>query len=176
LEGTPGDPPPNPLPKQGHPEQAVEDLVQPGLEYLQRRRLPSPSGQPGPGLCHPQREEVLPHGRGGSPSPVGPPSQTPRAQRSRCAHAMPRRHRPRFPAGSTLTSSMPWGKGLSSQSFSGKRCRICPCPSPLPAETRAGLEGRQPVPSRHFGWKQGRDAPAPRQPAVGDPAWAGGLD
>ena len=51
---------PNPLPKQGHPEQAAEDLVQAGLEYLQRRRLHSLPGQPGPGLRHPQREEVLP--------------------------------------------------------------------------------------------------------------------
>ena len=50
----------NPLPKQGHLQQAVEDLVQAGLEYLQRRRLHSLSGQPGPGLRHPQREEVLP--------------------------------------------------------------------------------------------------------------------
>jgi len=46
--------------KQGHPEQAAQDLVQAGLEYLQRRRLHSPSGQPGPGLRQPQREEVLP--------------------------------------------------------------------------------------------------------------------
>jgi len=29
----------NPLPKQGHPEQAVQDHVQVGLESLQRRRL-----------------------------------------------------------------------------------------------------------------------------------------
>jgi len=29
----------NPLPKQGHPEQAAQDRVQVGLEYLQRRRL-----------------------------------------------------------------------------------------------------------------------------------------
>jgi len=49
------------LPKQGYPEQAVEDLVQAGPEYLQRRRLHNPPGQPGPGLRHPQREEVLPH-------------------------------------------------------------------------------------------------------------------
>jgi len=46
------------LPKQGHPEQAVEDLVQAGLEYLQRRRLHHLPGQPGSGLRHPQREEV----------------------------------------------------------------------------------------------------------------------
>ena len=52
---------PNHLPKQGHPEQAAQDLVQVGLEYLQRRRLHSLPGQPGPGLRHPQREEVLPH-------------------------------------------------------------------------------------------------------------------
>ena len=30
------------LPKQGHLEQAVEDLAQAGLEYLQRRRLIKP--------------------------------------------------------------------------------------------------------------------------------------
>ena len=46
------------LPKQGHPEQAAEDLVQAGLEYLQRRRLHSLSGQPGPGLHHPQSEKI----------------------------------------------------------------------------------------------------------------------
>jgi len=45
----------------GYPEQAAQDLVQAGLEYLQRRRLHSPSGQPVPVLRHPQREEVLPH-------------------------------------------------------------------------------------------------------------------
>jgi len=51
---------PNPLPKQGHPEQAAQHRVQAGLEYLQRRRLHSLPGQPGPGLRHPPREEVLP--------------------------------------------------------------------------------------------------------------------
>ena len=51
---------PNPLPKQGHPEQGAQHRGQAGLEYLQRRRLHSPSGQPGPGLRHPQRQEVLP--------------------------------------------------------------------------------------------------------------------
>jgi len=56
-----GSPSPTPLPKQGHPEQAAQDHGQAGLEYLQRRRLPSLPGQPGPGLRHPQREEVLPH-------------------------------------------------------------------------------------------------------------------
>ena len=49
------------LPKQGHLQQAAQDLIQAGLEYLQRRRLHSLPGQPGPGLRHPQREEVLPH-------------------------------------------------------------------------------------------------------------------
>ena len=53
-------PQPNPLPKQGHPEQGAQHRGQAGLEYLQRRRLPSLPGQPGPGLRHPQREEVLP--------------------------------------------------------------------------------------------------------------------
>ena len=52
---------PTPLPKQGHPEQAAQDRVQASLEYLQRRRLHNLPGQPVPGLCHPQREEVLPH-------------------------------------------------------------------------------------------------------------------
>ena len=49
------------LPKQGHLQQAAQDRVQAGLEYLQRRRLHNPSGQPVPVLRHPQREEVLPH-------------------------------------------------------------------------------------------------------------------
>ena len=49
------------LPKQGHLQQAAQDLVQAGLEYLQRRRLNNLPGQPVPGLRHPQREEVLPH-------------------------------------------------------------------------------------------------------------------
>jgi len=51
---------PKPLPKQGHPQQAAQHRGQAGLEYLQRRRLHSFPGQPGPGLRHPQREEVLP--------------------------------------------------------------------------------------------------------------------
>ena len=50
----------NPLPKQGHPEQAAQHRIQAGLEYLQRRRLHSLPGQPGPGLHHPPGEEVLP--------------------------------------------------------------------------------------------------------------------
>ena len=62
LARTSGDPPPNPLPKPGHPQQAAQHRGQAGLEYLQRRRLPSPSGQPGPGLRHPQSEEVLHRG------------------------------------------------------------------------------------------------------------------
>jgi len=52
---------PSPLPKQGHLQQAAQDLVQTGLEYLQRRRLHNPPGQPVPVLHHPQREKVLPH-------------------------------------------------------------------------------------------------------------------
>jgi len=51
----------NALPKHSHPEQAAQDLVQAGLEYLQRRRLHSlPGQQPVPGLRYPQREEALP--------------------------------------------------------------------------------------------------------------------
>ena len=56
----------NPLPKQGHPEQAAQHRVQVGLEYLQRRRLHNLPGQPGPGLHHLQREEVLPRSDGTS--------------------------------------------------------------------------------------------------------------
>jgi len=47
------------LPKQGHLQQAAQHLVQPSLEYLQRRRLHNLPGQPVPVLRHPQREEVL---------------------------------------------------------------------------------------------------------------------
>jgi len=52
---------PTPPLKQGHLQQAAQDLVQGGLEYLQRRRLHSLPGQPVPVLRHPQSEEVLPH-------------------------------------------------------------------------------------------------------------------
>jgi len=51
---------PTPLLKQGLPQQATQDLVRAGLEYLQRRRLHNPSGQPVPVLRHPQSKEVLP--------------------------------------------------------------------------------------------------------------------
>ena len=51
---------PTPLTKQGHLEQAAQDHVQAGFEYLQRRRLHNLSGQPVPVLHHPQSEEVLP--------------------------------------------------------------------------------------------------------------------
>jgi len=48
------------LSKQGLLQQAAQDLVQAGLEYLQSRRIHNLSGQPVPVLHHPQREEVLP--------------------------------------------------------------------------------------------------------------------
>jgi len=54
-------PSPNPLPKQSHLQQAAQDFVQAGLEYLQRRRIHNSSGQPVPVLLHPHSEEVLPH-------------------------------------------------------------------------------------------------------------------
>ena len=57
LAGTSVGHPVQPLPKQGHPEQAAQHRLQAGLEYLQRRRLHSLPGQPGPGLHHPQSEE-----------------------------------------------------------------------------------------------------------------------
>jgi len=41
---------PTPLQKQGHLQQATEDLVQAGLENLQRRRLHNLPGQPVPVL------------------------------------------------------------------------------------------------------------------------------
>ena len=43
---------PDPLPKQGHLQQAAQDLVQVGLEYLQRRKLHNLPGQPVPVLRH----------------------------------------------------------------------------------------------------------------------------
>jgi len=52
---------PSPLPKQGHLEQAAQDLIQAGFQYLQRRRLHNLPGQPAPVLRHPQSEEILPH-------------------------------------------------------------------------------------------------------------------
>jgi len=52
---------PTPLPKQGHLQQAAQDLVQVGLEYPQRRRIHNLPGQPVPGLYHPQSKLVLPH-------------------------------------------------------------------------------------------------------------------
>jgi len=51
---------PTPLLKQGRLQKTAQDLVQAGLEYLQRRRLHSLSGQPVRVLRHPQSEEVLP--------------------------------------------------------------------------------------------------------------------
>jgi len=56
-----GSPSPNPVPKQGHLQQAAQDLVQTDLEHIQRRRLHNLPGQPVPGLCHPQSEDILPH-------------------------------------------------------------------------------------------------------------------
>ena len=50
LAGPSGVPQPSPLPKQGHPEQAAQDHIHGGFEYLQRRRLHNLPGQPGPVL------------------------------------------------------------------------------------------------------------------------------
>jgi len=49
------------LPRHIHLKQVAQDCVQVGFEYLQRRRLYNPSGQPVPVLRHPQNKEVLPH-------------------------------------------------------------------------------------------------------------------
>jgi len=51
---------PTTLLKQFHLEQVAQDLVQVGFEYLQRRRLHNPSGQPVPVHCRPQCKAVLP--------------------------------------------------------------------------------------------------------------------
>uniref|UniRef100_A0A8C3JXS8 Uncharacterized protein n=1 Tax=Calidris pygmaea TaxID=425635 RepID=A0A8C3JXS8_9CHAR len=42
-------------------KQVAQECVKVGFECLQRRRLQHLSGQPVPGLCHPQSEEVPPH-------------------------------------------------------------------------------------------------------------------
>jgi len=51
----------NPLPKQDLLQQAAQDWIQTGLEYLQRGRIHNPPGQPVPVLRHHQSEAVLPH-------------------------------------------------------------------------------------------------------------------
>jgi len=50
---------PTPMLKQVHLEQTAQDCIQVGLEYLQRRRLHSLSGQPVPVLRHPHSKEVF---------------------------------------------------------------------------------------------------------------------
>jgi len=50
---------PTPRPKQGHLQQAAEDLVQADLEYLQRRRLHNLPGPPVPVLLHAQSEKTI---------------------------------------------------------------------------------------------------------------------
>ena len=50
---------PTSLPKQGHIQQAAQDRVQVGLEYVQRRRFHNLPGQPVPVLRHPQRGKKL---------------------------------------------------------------------------------------------------------------------
>jgi len=52
------------LPKQGHPQQAAQDLVQADLEYLQRRRLHNLPWQPVPVLCHPQLSLLMTQEKG----------------------------------------------------------------------------------------------------------------
>ena len=52
---------PIPLPKQGHIQQAAQDLIQVGFEYLRKTRFHNTSGQPVPVLCLPQRKEVFAH-------------------------------------------------------------------------------------------------------------------
>jgi len=51
---------PTPLLKQGHLQQAAQEFVQAGLEYLQRRRIHNLPGQLVPLLCH-TPSEVVPH-------------------------------------------------------------------------------------------------------------------
>ena len=47
--------------KQVHLDQAAQDIVQAGFEYLQWRRIHNLCGQPVPGLHDAQSEEFLPH-------------------------------------------------------------------------------------------------------------------
>ena len=56
---------PNPLPKQGHPQQAAQHRVQAGLEYLQRRRtsMEAMDGNPVTTLRH-----TAAPGRGSAPA------------------------------------------------------------------------------------------------------------
>jgi len=81
-----GSPSPTLLPKQGHPEQAAQGLVQAGLEYLQRRRHLLPPG----GTSHPPGTRGAPPG---STLPAEPPSP---ASRGPAAHDGP--PRPSSPA------------------------------------------------------------------------------
>lgn len=59
--GTSGDDLAQPHAKAGSLEQVTQESVQVGSEYLQRRKLHSPSRQPAPVLCHSSREDDLSH-------------------------------------------------------------------------------------------------------------------
>jgi len=59
LDGTSGDHLIQLSPKVGSLQWVTKEIIQVGLEYLQRRRLHNLSGQPVPVLCHPQCKEVL---------------------------------------------------------------------------------------------------------------------
>lgn len=52
---------PIPVLKKAYLEQAVQDCVQVGFEYFQRRRVHNFSGQPVLVLWHPQTKKVFPH-------------------------------------------------------------------------------------------------------------------
>ena len=99
------------LPKQGHLQQAAQDLVQAGLEYLQRRRLHNLPGQPVPVLHHPQREEVLPHVQTPAPS------------------LKPERH------SLTLPSHGSPSRGVPRTPRRGWRAELSCCPPALPLHT-----------------------------------------
>jgi len=119
-EGTPGDPPAQPPAQAGSPRAGGTAPRPGGLEYLQRKRLHSLPGQPGPGLRHPQREEVLPRvqlelpllqfvpaaprplPRGSSRRPARPPS-SPSGPQDRDGG----RQRPGHSAGSPLQEGAP---------------------------------------------------------------------
>ena len=106
-----GSPSPTPLPKQGHLQQAVEDLVQAGLEYLQRRRLHK----------SPSRCDCIPNLPPCDGDNTLPPAPTPQGPARSLAEALA----PELltPAPSTGTScplqTEPWGTGAR-----------CPCSSP----------------------------------------------
>ena len=60
LGGTPGDPPAQPLPKQGHPEQAAQHRGQGGWNISREGDSTAPLGSLGQGSITPRGKKLLP--------------------------------------------------------------------------------------------------------------------